>query len=99
MLLDEPTRGMDVVGSQVVVDYIAMLRERGKAVIISTHRLDEAQRLCDRFGLLYRGQLRYEGTLEDIRSQTGRQSLVEVFADLFADLTSGDEPVESGVLS
>jgi len=95
MLLDEPTRGMDVIGSQVVVDYIALLRERGKAVIISTHRLDEAQRLCDRFGLIYRGRLQYEGTLQDLRDATGRDSLVEIFADL----TEGDEPVASGDVS
>lgn len=95
MLLDEPTRGMDVIGSQVVVDYIAMLRERGKAVVISTHRLDEAQRLCDRFGLLYRGKLQYEGTMDELRTETGLDSLVEIFADL----TDGDEPAETGASS
>ncbi len=95
MLLDEPTRGMDVVGAQVVVEYIALLRERNKAVIISTHRLDEAQRLCDRFGLLYQGQLRHEGTLDQLRTQTGCDSLV----DIFTDLTRGDEPQDAGVAS
>ena len=45
MLLDEPTRGLDVLGSQVVVDYVRRLRDEGKAVIVSTHRLDEAERL------------------------------------------------------
>src|SRR3989304_5631577 len=39
LLLGEPTRGLDVLGSQVVVDYIAQLRGQGKAVIVSTHRL------------------------------------------------------------
>ena len=63
MLLDEPTRGLDVLGSQVVVDYVRRLRDEGKAVIVSTHRLDEAERLCDRFGLLHQGELRLEGTL------------------------------------
>lgn len=95
MLLDEPTRGMDVIGCQVVVDYISMLRERGKAVIISTHRLDEAQRLCDRFGLLYKGRLQHEGTMDELRSETGLDSLVEIFAKL----THGDEPAEAGTAS
>jgi ABC-2 type transport system ATP-binding protein/sodium transport system ATP-binding protein len=58
MLLDEPTRGLDVLGSQVVIDYVRRLRDEGKAVIVSTHRLDEAERLCDRFGLLHQGRLR-----------------------------------------
>lgn len=79
MLLDEPTRGLDVFGSKVVFDYIAHLRERGKAIIVSTHRLDEAERLCDRFGLLHEGKLYYEGTLPELQAATGRETLVEMF--------------------
>jgi ABC-2 type transport system ATP-binding protein/sodium transport system ATP-binding protein len=79
MLLDEPTRGLDVLGSQVVVDYIGQLRSQGKAVIVSTHRLDEAERLCDRFGLLHNGRLQLEGTLAELRSTTGCQTLVDMF--------------------
>ncbi len=67
ILLDEPTRGLDVLGSEVVVDYVRRLRDEGKAVILSTHRLDEAERLCDRFGLLHQGRLRLEGTLAELR--------------------------------
>ncbi|MEM8678826.1 MAG: ATP-binding cassette domain-containing protein [Planctomycetota bacterium] len=84
MLLDEPTRGLDVVGSQIVFDYIHDLRQQGKAVILSTHRLDEAQRLCDRFGLLHRGKLWNEGTLEQLREKTGSESLVDMFQELVA---------------
>jgi ABC-2 type transport system ATP-binding protein/sodium transport system ATP-binding protein len=79
MLLDEPTRGLDVVGTQVVFDYIRHLRAEGKAVIVCTHRLDEAERLCDRFGLLDRGRILVEGTLDQLRSATGCDSLVEMF--------------------
>ncbi len=79
MLLDEPTRGLDVLGSQVVFQYIAHLRQEQKAVIVSTHRLDEAQRLCDRFGLLHRGRLLVEGTLQQLQAATGCESLAEMF--------------------
>ncbi len=82
MLLDEPTRGMDVIGSRVVFDFIGMLRDAGKAVIVSTHRLDEAERLCDRFGLLHQGRLGYEGSLDELREQTNRKTLVEIFGDM-----------------
>jgi ABC-2 type transport system ATP-binding protein/sodium transport system ATP-binding protein len=82
ILLDEPTRGLDVIGTQVVFEYIGLLRQQGKAIIVSTHRLDEAQRLCDRFGLLHRGQLRHEGSLDELRRATGRQTLVEMFTAL-----------------
>jgi sodium transport system ATP-binding protein len=82
MLLDEPTRGLDVVGVQTIFEYIQHLREVGKAVVVCTHRLDEAERLCDRFGLLHRGQLRHSGTLQQLRESTGCEHLVEMFVDL-----------------
>ncbi len=79
MLLDEPTRGLDVVGSQTVFEFIAQLKDMGKAVLLSTHRLDEAERVCDRFGLLNRGELMYTGNLDEIRSATGEEHLAEMF--------------------
>jgi ABC-2 type transport system ATP-binding protein/sodium transport system ATP-binding protein len=82
LLLDEPTLGLDVLGSQVVVEYIGLLRDEGKAVIITTHRLDEAERLCDRFGLLHAGKLVREGTLAELREATGCANLVEMFLAL-----------------
>jgi ABC-2 type transport system ATP-binding protein/sodium transport system ATP-binding protein len=85
MLLDEPTRGLDVVGVQTIFEYIEHLRDVGKAVIVCTHRLDEAQRLCDRFGLLHRGRLRHAGTMDDLRAATGRDHLVEMFVDLMKE--------------
>ncbi|MFO0903102.1 MAG: ATP-binding cassette domain-containing protein [Pirellulales bacterium] len=91
VLLDEPTRGLDVVGSQVVFDFVRLLRQTGKAIVVSTHQLDEAERLCDRFGLLFRGRLRYEGTLQQLREQTGRQTLV----DMFLGLLRPDSPIEA----
>ena len=86
MLLDEPTRGLDVVGSQVIFDYIRHLREEGKAVIICTHRLEQAERVCDRFGMMLRGKLVSEGSLVELRERTNRANLVEMFLELL-DLT------------
>ena len=82
LLLDEPTLGLDVLGSQAVAEFIAHLRGEGKAVILCTHRLDEAERLCDRFGLLHRGRLILSGTLAELRAATGCQDLVEIFLRL-----------------
>jgi ABC-2 type transport system ATP-binding protein/sodium transport system ATP-binding protein len=79
MLLDEPTRGLDVIGSHEMFQYIARLRSEGKAVIVTTHRLEEAERLCDRFGLLHLGRMAGEGTLDELREMTGCQSLAEIF--------------------
>jgi ABC-2 type transport system ATP-binding protein/sodium transport system ATP-binding protein len=82
LLLDEPTLGLDIFGSQVVAEFITHLREEGKAVILTTHRLDEAERLCDRFGLLHRGRLVSEGTLAQLRAETGCDGLVDMFLKL-----------------
>lgn len=79
MLLDEPTLGLDVLGSQVIFEYLRHLRSRGKAVVVCTHHLDEAQRFCDRFGLLHHGRLVHEGTLAELQEVTGCQTLVEMF--------------------
>ncbi len=90
MLLDEPTRGLDVLGSKVIFDYVRHLRDVGKAVIVCTHRLDEAQRLCDRFGLLHHGRLLHEGTLRQLQEATGCESLTEMFLQFIAgDLPQG----------
>jgi ABC-2 type transport system ATP-binding protein/sodium transport system ATP-binding protein len=82
MLLDEPTLGLDVLGSQVIIEYIDLLRREGKAVILTTHHLDDAERLGTRFGLLHHGRLVSEGTLEELRVRTGCVSLIDMFLKL-----------------
>ena len=87
LLLDEPTRGLDVIGTQLIFDYIGNVRQQDKAIIVSTHRLDEAERLCDRFGLLHRGRLLHEGTLEQLQESTGLNTLVEMFNQIVSEST------------
>jgi ABC-2 type transport system ATP-binding protein/sodium transport system ATP-binding protein len=82
LLLDEPTHGLDVLGSQVVAEFVAHARTEGRAVILTTHRLEEAERLCDRFGLLHQGRLIRTGTLPELRAATGCAGLVEMFLKL-----------------
>ncbi len=87
VLLDEPTRGLDVVGSQVVFHFVESLRAAGKAIVVCTHQLDEAERLCDRYGLLHQGRLVYEGSLPQLRAATGKETIVEMFVQL---VSTGD---------
>ena len=82
MLLDEPTLGLDVLGTQVVMEYIELLRGEGKAVILTTHHLEDAERLCSRFGLLHHGELVSEGTLAELRERTGCENLLDMFLKL-----------------
>ena len=88
MLLDEPTRGLDIVGTHVIFEYISCLRQLGKAVVVCTHRLDEATQVCDRMGLLHAGKLQYEGTFAELQQQTGQPTLYEMFLKML-----GREPV------
>jgi len=85
ILLDEPTRGLDVMGSKIIFDYIATAKAMGKSVIVSTHRLDEAEQFCDQFGLLHRGRLMHEGTLAELQAATGCRTLTEIFLKSLAD--------------
>jgi sodium transport system ATP-binding protein len=82
MMLDEPTLGLDVVGSQVIFNYIDLLKSQNKAIILCTHRLEQAQRVCSRFGLLHHGRMVNEGTMDELRIESGREDLVDIFVDL-----------------
>ncbi|MCC6512126.1 MAG: ATP-binding cassette domain-containing protein [Pirellulaceae bacterium] len=94
MLLDEPTRGLDVVGSQTVFEFIAQLKRNGKAVLLSTHRLDEAERVCDRFGLLHQGRLLHVGTLQELRAAIGQEHLTDMFLKIMRE--SHDQEAAAG---
>ena len=87
MILDEPTLGLDVVGSQVIFEYIDMLKHNSKAIVLCTHRLEQAERVCDHFGLLHQGNLVLEGDLDELKTKTDKQNLVDMFIQLI-DRTS-----------
>ena len=61
LILDEPTVGLDVLASRFLREFVRAERDRGKAVMFSTHYLAEAELLCDRIGLLHRGRMLAEG--------------------------------------
>jgi sodium transport system ATP-binding protein len=83
LVLDEPTAGLDVLASRFLRDFVRGERDRGKAVVFSTHYLAEAELLCDRIGLLHRGRLLAEGTPPALRALAGdAASLEEAFLRL-----------------
>ncbi len=93
LVLDEPTLGLDVLTNRIVLDFIRAEGARGKAIILSTHYLDEAETICDRFGLIHEGKLVAEGDLESLRDRSGRRRLSEIFLKLCGQ----DEHVLLGV--
>ena len=85
LILDEPTAGLDVLASRFLRDFVRAERDRGKAVLFSTHYLAEAELLCDRIGLLHRGRLLAEGTPAALRAAADdAPSLEEAFLRLVA---------------
>jgi ABC-2 type transport system ATP-binding protein len=75
MFLDEPTSGLDPVAAREVHDLINGLRQKGVTIFLTTHRLDEAQRLCDRVAIL-NTTLRTVGRPEDLREELFSTTLV-----------------------
>jgi ABC-2 type transport system ATP-binding protein len=66
--LDEPTTGVDPAGRQLIRRLVRELRDSGVTVLLSTHELDEAERIADRVVIIDRGELRAEGTLDELTS-------------------------------
>lgn len=79
LLLDEPTAGLDVMSARQVRNLITRARDDGKCVIVSTHILSEAERLCDRLVFLDRGQVVAEGTPAELCQRAGVESLEDAF--------------------
>lgn len=94
VLLDEPTRGLDVIGCKTVFDYINVVRHQGRSVILCTHRVDESERICDRFGLMHRGKFAYEGTLAELKDSTGCNGLSDIFLNILG--TDSEMAEEAG---
>ncbi len=85
LIFDEPTAGLDVLASRFLRAFVRAERDRGKAVIFSTHYLAEAELLCDRIGLLHQGRLIAEGSPPALRAAAGdAPSLEEAFLRLVA---------------
>ncbi|MCP5542428.1 MAG: ABC transporter ATP-binding protein [Akkermansiaceae bacterium] len=66
LILDEPTAGVDPIGSRQIRDLIFKLRERGITVFLCSHLLEQVQEVCDHVGIIFRGKLVKEGRLEDL---------------------------------
>jgi len=85
MIFDEPTNGLDVMAARSITDFIRQCRDRGKTVIFSTHVMTEAEKLCDRIGIIHAGKMRTEGTLDELRQNFGKDSLEEIFVEVSGD--------------
>jgi len=76
LIMDEPTAGVDPTGQIEVRQIILNLAQRGKTVFLSSHNLDEVQRICNRIALIDKGEIKLYGELEKLRSEMGRREVV-----------------------
>lgn len=79
MIFDEPTSGLDVMAARAIVAFIRECRDSGKTVVFSTHVMSEAEKLCDRIGIIHDGKLLAEGSLAELRARFATQDLEDLF--------------------
>jgi ABC-2 type transport system ATP-binding protein len=91
LVLDEPTVGLDPKSARLIKDILRQLADRGAAVFLSTHILEIAERMCDRIGIINKGELVAVGTMDELRSKGAGETSLE---DIFLNLTGGAEDLE-----
>jgi ABC-2 type transport system ATP-binding protein len=78
VILDEPTTGLDIEARYEIWDLIRGLKSKGITTLLTTHLLDEAERLCQRIGILKGGRIVAEGSLEQLRQRISAQEIVVI---------------------
>lgn len=81
-ILDEATSGLDIISSQVILDFIKEERDKGKCIIYSTHYMEEAENICDRVVLVNKGEIIAIGTPDEINKKTKSTNLRDAFFKL-----------------
>ena len=85
-IFDEPTLGLDIISADAIVNFMKSQKERGKTVLYSTHYLEEAQFLCDRILMIYRGGIVKEGSPEQIMEACRTDSLRDAFHQVMEEV-------------
>ncbi len=90
LVLDEPLTGLDAGSARQVKDVLTERVRDGAAIVMTTHILEVAERMAERIGVIDKGRLIAEGTLEELRRQAGKDgtSLEDIFLDLVAEQSS-----------
>jgi len=81
LIFDEPTNGLDIITSRLVLEYLKDLQNQGKTIILSTHIMTVAQKMCEHIVIIDRGRIKADGTLNEILKETGKDDLEDAFFD------------------
>lgn len=89
-IVDEPFLGLDPVAIADLIQLLADEKSKGKSILMSTHVLDSAEKMCDGFVILHKGQIRAKGTLDELRSTFGdaKASLNDIYMTLTEEETA-----------
>lgn len=81
-ILDEPLTGLDPQSQHIVKELMKEHAQKGKSVLFSTHVLETAERLCDRIGIINKGNLLFCGTMKELQSHSDKKSLEDIFLEM-----------------
>lgn len=81
-ILDEATSGLDIISSQIILDFIKEEKKKGKSILYSTHYMEEAENVCDRVIMVNKGKVIIEGTPNEIKKKTNTSNLRDAFFKL-----------------
>jgi sodium transport system ATP-binding protein len=79
VIFDEPTSGLDVITAENIIKLIRSCKDQGKTVIFSSHIMSEVDLLCDDLAIIHKGELKYQGTMEEFKAQMQTKNLTEEF--------------------
>ena len=82
VLMDEPTNGLDVMSTRALREYIRSLKGSGQSVVLSTHIMQEVAALCDRIVIIAKGKVAATGTVDELISRSGRDTIEDAFVQL-----------------
>lgn len=85
VIFDEPTNGLDILTSKQVSDYLLELKEKNRAIILSTHIFSVAESLCDDIAILIDGRIAAQGTTTELMAQTSTSTFEDAFFKLYTE--------------
>lgn len=85
MLFDEPTAGLDVSATKIIHDFILQCREEGKAIIFSSHSMQEVEKLSDRIIIIHKGSIIDHGTIEYFKQKYESHDMEDIFIRLVGE--------------
>ena len=88
LILDEPTKGLDPVNRNLLLDIVDHLQQKGVAVIYITHLMEEVERLADRLLILKDGKARAYGSVDTVKKQFKSKSIEDIFVSIYNEKSS-----------